>query len=45
MYYYRENLSLRVGFKIYNFKWDYIDDFLVFLKLIKNFILVIKIVI
>lgn len=42
MYYHREILSLRVGFKIHNFKWDYIDDLLVPSKSIKNLISVIK---
>lgn len=42
MYYHREILSLRVGFKIHNFKWDYIDDLLVPSKSIKHLISVIQ---
>lgn len=42
MYYHREILSLRVDFKIHNFKWDYIDDLLVPSKSIKNLISVIQ---
>lgn len=40
MYFHRDILSLRVGFQIHNFIWDYIDDLLVSLA-DKNLTLVI----